>query len=147
MEKQIANDSPNSSKPICLSVRQPWAWLIVNGYKNIENRTWPTNIRGRILIHASKGMTREEFQACQIFVYGFCDLQLPRMEELERGGIVGSAVLLDCVDSHTSEWFTGPQGFVLADAKTCRFIPCKGRLGFFKPGECSVMLAELGGAL
>lgn len=37
---------------ICLSVQQPWAWLIVAGYKTIENRTWRTNYRGRIAIHA-----------------------------------------------------------------------------------------------
>lgn len=37
-----------------LSVRQPWAWLILNGYKTIENRTWRVNDRGPILIHAGK---------------------------------------------------------------------------------------------
>ncbi|WP_245839042.1 ASCH domain-containing protein [Yersinia kristensenii] len=36
-----------------LSIRQPWAWLIVNGYKDIENRTWNTKCRGPVLIHAS----------------------------------------------------------------------------------------------
>ena len=35
-----------------LSVRQPWANLIVRGIKDIENRSWKTNFRGRILIHA-----------------------------------------------------------------------------------------------
>ena len=34
-----------------LSVRQPWAWLIVNGHKDIENREWETNLRGRVWIH------------------------------------------------------------------------------------------------
>ncbi|WP_229215634.1 ASCH domain-containing protein [Duganella sp. CY15W] len=38
-----------------LSIRQPWAWLIVNGYKDIENRSWSTNVRGKVLVHASKG--------------------------------------------------------------------------------------------
>ncbi len=37
-----------------LSIRQPWAWLIVNGYKDIENRTWSTRFRGKVLIHAGK---------------------------------------------------------------------------------------------
>jgi len=37
-----------------LSVWQPWAWLIVRGYKDIENRTWQTGYRGTILIHAPK---------------------------------------------------------------------------------------------
>ncbi|HTV55212.1 MAG TPA: ASCH domain-containing protein, partial [Terriglobia bacterium] len=42
-----------------LSIRQPWAWLIVNGFKPIENRSWNTNFRGRILIHASLKVDRE----------------------------------------------------------------------------------------
>lgn len=37
-----------------LSIRQPWAWLICAGYKDVENRDWRTNYRGRILIHAPK---------------------------------------------------------------------------------------------
>jgi hypothetical protein len=36
-----------------LSIRQPWAYLITQGYKNIENRGWPTNYRGQFLVHAS----------------------------------------------------------------------------------------------
>jgi len=39
-----------------LSIWQPWAWLIANGYKDIENRTWWTKFRGPFLIHASKRM-------------------------------------------------------------------------------------------
>ncbi len=38
----------------CLSVRQPWASLIIRGTKDVENRTWDTDYRGRLAIHASK---------------------------------------------------------------------------------------------
>jgi tetratricopeptide (TPR) repeat protein len=41
-----------------LSIRQPWAWLIVHGVKDVENRTWRTNFRGRFLVHA--GMRFDE---------------------------------------------------------------------------------------
>ena len=37
-----------------LTIKQPWAWLIAHGYKNVENRTWRTNYRGNLLIHVSK---------------------------------------------------------------------------------------------
>jgi len=37
-------------------VRQPWAWLIVNGYKDIENRSWHTRYRGKLLIQASASL-------------------------------------------------------------------------------------------
>lgn len=38
-----------------LSILQPWPWLILHAWKDIENRTWPTRFRGRFLIHAGKG--------------------------------------------------------------------------------------------
>jgi hypothetical protein len=37
-----------------LSIRQPWAHLIVAGIKQIENRTWTTRYRGPLLIHAGQ---------------------------------------------------------------------------------------------
>ena len=46
----------------CLSVRQPWASLIVSGFKSVENRSWKTDYRGTIAIHASgtyRDMTQE----------------------------------------------------------------------------------------
>lgn len=35
-----------------ISIKQPWASLIAHGIKDIENRSWRTNYRGRVLIHA-----------------------------------------------------------------------------------------------
>jgi hypothetical protein len=57
---QIVRDYGPGMK--ALSIRQPWAWLIVKGYKDIENRTWATKLRGRVFVHASKGMTRAEYE-------------------------------------------------------------------------------------
>lgn len=37
-----------------LTVKQPWAWLIINGEKLVENRTWQVRYRGPLLIHVSK---------------------------------------------------------------------------------------------
>ena len=36
-----------------ITIKQPWAQFIAEGIKDIENRTWKTNFRGRVLIHAS----------------------------------------------------------------------------------------------
>ena len=44
-----------------ISVRQPWAYLIVAGYKPVENRTWNTSYRGPLLIHASQAMEENDF--------------------------------------------------------------------------------------
>ena len=69
--KTIANDSTGGAADVyCLSIRQPWAWLVAHGWKNIENRTWQTNYRGRLLIHAAGGMTSEGVGSFWPFVTG-----------------------------------------------------------------------------
>ena len=122
---------------IALSIRQLWAWHILNSGKDIENRSWPTRFRGRVLIHASKGMTRDEYEDGNDPLWASFGpvIELPPIEELERGGIVGSVEIVDCVTSSSSPWFAGRFGFVLRDPKPLPFYPCKGRLGFFDVPE------------
>lgn len=120
---------------MALSIRQPWAWLIINAGKDIENRTWYTGQRGRFLVHASQGMTRREYSNAIHFMVDQgldqlpCDL--PAFEQFERGGIVGSVDLVDVCWESRSGWFVGPHGFVLRDPTPLPFTPFKGRLGFF----------------
>lgn len=114
-----------------LSIRQPWAWLILNAGKDIENRDWHTHVRGRVLVHAAKGMTRAEYEdAYGAAMYIKPSIALPELP-LQRGGIVGSVEIVDCVEESTSPWFFGRYGFVLRDPKPLPFIPWKGQLGFF----------------
>lgn len=108
-----------------LSIRQPWAWLIVNGHKDIENRTWKTKFRGRFLVHASKTIDKEAFKK-------FAHYGHRLSEATECGGIVGEVELVDCVQHSDSQWFDGPNGFVLRAAKTLPFHPCRGQLNFFE---------------
>lgn len=122
-----------------LSIRQPWPWAIIFAGKPIENRDWPTRFRGRFLIHASKGMTRAEYEAFLGFAHDLSctcpfppGLVVPSISELQRGGIIGIAEIVDCVDHSDSPWFFGRFGFVLANARPLPFHPCKGSLGFFK---------------
>lgn len=124
-------------EPIALSIRQPWAWLIIHGGKDIENRNWPTRFRGRLLVHASKGMTREEYRQCARFIVSDSRIahliqSLPPMEELPKGGIVGSVDVIDCVTESGSPWFVGDYGFVLRKPRAEEFFPIKGTLGFFR---------------
>lgn len=115
-----------------LSIRQPWAWLIVNGFKDIENRNWRSFTRGLVLIHAGKAMSEEEY--LEAFVLAQQNgVMLPPADDLERGGIVGEAEMVDCVTYSDSPWFFGDYGFVMADAKPLPFRPCAGKLGFFTP--------------
>lgn len=114
-----------------LSIRQPWAWLIVNGHKDIENRCWKTHFRGKIYVHAAKGMTRSDYLACEICCADIPGADLPPFETLERGGIVGTVEIVDCVDQDASPWFFGEFGFVLKNPAPLPFRPLKGALGFF----------------
>ena len=122
-----------------LSVRQPWAYLIVAGYKDIENRKWYTNHRGPLLIHASRAMEPDDFPMQREWIET-CGIVIP--PDLPRGAIVGSANLtevysdgrddglLDIYDGKGSPWFEGPYGFKMADAvEFAESIPCRGQLG------------------
>ena len=122
-----------------ISIRQPWVWAILNAGKDIENRDWPTRYRGRVLLHASKGMTNDEYEDCvdtivtirrnDLTVTSY--LHIPPAKELLRGGICGEAEIVDCVENSESPWFFGRYGFVLRNVKPLPFMPCNGALGFF----------------
>ena len=143
---------------MALSIRQPWAWLIVrpdiegeqnrldayaNGsIKDIENRDWPTDRRGRILIHASKGMTREEYRMGMDMLWLDPGALIPSYEQLTRGGFVGTVEIVDCVRESDSEWFFGAFGFVLKNAKPMPYVPFNGQLGFFKVPDFIVAAAD-----
>lgn len=112
-----------------LSVRQPWAWCIVEGHKDVENRSWKTGVRGRVLIHAGWVFDDEGYAGLPA---RFPGLRLPRPQEFLRGGIVGSVEIADCVTASSSPWFTGPFGFVLENARTLPFIELRGERGFLE---------------
>ena len=116
----------------CLTVRQPWAWAILNAGKDIENRDWATRFRGRVLIHASKGMTKGEYEdAYDTAMDANPAILFPTFESLQRGGIIGSVEIVDCIAESESPWFFGKHGFVLRDPQPLPFTPWKGQLGFF----------------
>jgi hypothetical protein len=75
-----------------LSVRQPWASMIVWGLKTIEVRSWSTEYRGELFIHASK---RIDQRASDLF----------ELDKLPLGCLIGSVQLLS-VDPLTSELWT-----------------------------------------
>jgi len=133
---------------IALSVRQPWAWAIIYAGKTIENRGpvmlrhLPKPICRRIAIHASKGMTRDEYEVASDFINGLAGrIVCPSAADLLRGGIVGSVDVVDIVTKSLSPWFFGPRGMVLRDPKPCEFVPAVGALGYFKwtRGDTSIV--------
>ena len=137
---------------MALSIRQPWASLILKAGKDIENRCWPTKFRGRMLIHAAKGMTRAEHEDAIDFAVSAIQAR-PKsgaklttlrelgfsFDDLQRGGIVGSVEVVDCVSKSDSPWFMGEFGFVLRDPQPLPFTPWKGRLGFFDVPQAALL--------
>src|SRR5262245_20657242 len=87
------------TKHFAISVKQPWAALLVSGLKTVEVRTWPTSKRGPILIHAAK--TTDDRPE------GWALITTPELKKLAapRGGIIGAATLTSCVRYRTQESF------------------------------------------
>jgi hypothetical protein len=90
-----------------------------------------------LLIHASGGMTRGEYEdVVELLDYdpvlSELGIKLPAREVIERGGVVGVAQMAGSVQKSQSPWFFGPHGFVLSEARAfATMIPFKGQLGFF----------------
>lgn len=120
---------------LALSVRQPWAWAIIHAGKDFENRSrgalkhLPVPAPFRIAVHASRGMTRREYQLARDFMTGIgIDCPLPAL--LPRGGIVGTVELVRHLRASESRWSFGC-GIELRNPKSVDFIACGGWLGFF----------------
>jgi hypothetical protein len=103
-----------------LTVRQPWAWLIVNGYKPVEYRTWQTHHRGELYIIASQRLDAGEIAVATAWAKNH-GVTLP--EEVDCGGIVGK-VTLDRVSG-----VKGDYEWHLSHATPLPFVACKGGLG------------------
>jgi uncharacterized protein (UPF0264 family) len=123
-----------------LSIKQPWATLLVHGLKTIEVRSWRTARRGRVLIHAAR-IPDERPEAWSRVP--------PQLQQAARqvGGVLGSAVLTDCRayrsleafcadrSRHLNEpsWFRPPllYGFTFTNPTPLPFVPCPGQTRFF----------------
>jgi hypothetical protein len=73
-----------------LSIRQPWAELIMRGEKTIEVRSLRTNIRGRVHVYASLGDVHPESRARVVRQYGL------DVDALPRGVLLGTVEIVDC---------------------------------------------------
>ena len=130
-----------------LSIRQPWAWFILADGpeplpKPYENRDWSDAYAraqmalcppgSEFLIHASAGMTKQEFKEAVEFAMSIGVTRVPQFEEVKRGGIVGMARHEGLVRSARSRWFAGRLALKLVAPYPLPFRECKGALGFFE---------------
>lgn len=124
---------------VAISIRQPWAWLVVNGYKDIENRSWQTNYKGLLIIHAGKKRDRDEEDIEWAFNTAmmtsgdkYSYLRSRYEKEKVLGALIGSVMVDNCVSVSDSYWFSGPFGFVMSQPKVWgQPIPYRGALGLF----------------
>ena len=70
-----------------LTIKQPWASLIIQGYKRFEFRSWQTKYRGDLLIHAGKGIDKEAVERLKKYI----------PEDMPLGKIIGKVKLVDCI--------------------------------------------------
>ncbi len=99
-----------------LSIRQPFASLIIEGLKDREHRTWNTKFRGRFIVHASKNPDIKFMEE-----YGF------KKTAFTYGVILGTVELYD-----TEDYGNGIKGLLLrSPTKLSRPIEYKGQLSFF----------------
>lgn len=70
-----------------LTIKQPWATLIMEGYKRFEFRSWKTKYRGDLLIHAGKGVDKEAMRRLAKYI----------PEDMPTGKILGKVTLIDCI--------------------------------------------------
>ncbi len=111
-----------------LSIRQPWAGLIMLGIKDVENRSWSTDHRGSLGIHAARTLdvSNEELDE-YAQEYGFDPATLV------YGALIGTVDVVDCTMKVTSEWHhDGQYGWYLKNQK--RFdkpVPMKGKQELF----------------
>lgn len=123
-----------------LSIKQPWATLLLAGLKTIEIRKWPTTVRGLVYIHAAR-VPDDRDEGWQLITD-----ELKPLTEL-RGGIIGAAELTECLMYRTPQgftadvplhrndpaWFEAPRmyGFRFRKPQQVPFFACRGQVKFF----------------
>lgn len=120
-----------------ITIKQPWASLIAHGIKDIENRTWRTNYRGRILIHAGaskkEGWRLNDVQRFHLRRSG-SSLCSTDFDKLPFSAIIGSVEIIDCIQGYSSVWAEKDVwNWVLANPILFpEPIPAKGKLSFWE---------------
>lgn len=116
-----------------ITIKQPWASLIVEGVKNIENRSWPTKFRGRVLIHAAqKDFDFRNYMTSEYERHYINSIKKPYI----TGAIIGSVEIVDCkksIDNPNKAWGNlYCYHWILENAiEFTEPIPAKGRLSFW----------------
>ena len=124
---------------------QPWAWALIHGGKNVENRSWTTRDRGRIWIHAGMREIAGDVEGAVRLAAMTSGRSIEQAAEHYRrhrdlGAVIGSMDLVDCLrhdaltDGHPlvdSPWAQGPWLWVLESPVACEPRPGPGERGLW----------------
>jgi len=116
-----------------ITVRQPWAWGIAWAGKPIENRSWFTNYRGELAIHAASTFSRREYEWARTFMLGL-GIETPAAGALDTGRVVAVTRLVDVrkTTSDLAQWETaGGYAFILENTKPIQPFACRGQQGLW----------------
>ena len=123
-----------------ISIKEPFATLITNGIKRIETRSWKTNYRGELFIHASGKSLAKEFLTNDFVVDWIKDMNM------NYGNIIGKCNLVDCVymdekflefikqnptEYNLGEYKLGRYAWILENIEPINPIPAKGQLNIW----------------
>lgn len=118
----------------CLSVSQPFADLIISGEKSIELRSWNTNFRGELLIHAPLKIKFEDSKRLKIkkkFVTGAI-IGKVQLYDVKKYDSIKQVRLEQKFHLASKKYQKKTYGFILKNARPLRIpIPWKGQLGLF----------------
>lgn len=121
-----------------ITIKQPWATLIIQGDKRFEFRSWKTSYRGDLLIHAGKGIDKEAMKRLKKYI----------PEDMPLGKIIGKVKLVDCIkmspefkemllkennEIYTKSSFQENYGWQVENVEVFNHpIPVKGQLSLWK---------------
>ena len=123
-----------------ISIKEPFATLIAKGIKKIETRSWKTNYRGELFIHASGKQLAKEF-----IKYDFV-LDLIKNMDMNYGNIICKCNLVDCIymdegflnyinqnqiEYNLGEYKLGRYAWIIEDVEPIYPMPAKGRLNIW----------------
>lgn len=118
-----------------LTIKQPWAELIMLGIKDIENRPWTTTYRGTIFIHA--GLTWDDSPWPEDRVLDSVRPEHFNPEKMIRGAIIGTVCLVNIIDDSVSPWAVkGKNHFVITRPQFLfNPVPWRGQQGLWWPSR------------
>jgi len=132
-----------------ITIWQPWATLIAIGAKQFETRSWATNYRGPLAIHAAKKQDRECLSLCKTepFRSVLVDAGFERIGDLPFGSIIAIGTLMACVPTQKlvkefdqrsrqnelafGDFSSGRFGWQIGHVRRIEAVPVAGRQGLW----------------